>query len=114
MSTQSTIDQLIQTINDAVTAGSVTNVMVATVMDYLNRRQKENASSMQLLSDKTYIHEQNVAAATWQITHNLGKYPSVTVVDSSGRLFFGDVQYVDANNLSITFHGSFSGKAILN
>lgn len=66
------------------------------------------------LSDKTYIHQQNVAAATWQITHNLGKYPSVTVVDSSGRLFFGDVQYVDANNLSITFHGSFSGKAILN
>lgn len=47
MSTQSTIDQLIQTINDAVTAGSVTNVMVATVMDFLNSRSKELAEDIQ-------------------------------------------------------------------
>ena len=44
--TQSYIDQLIQVINDAVEAGSVTNVMVATVMDYLNSRDKALAQEV--------------------------------------------------------------------
>ncbi|MCR5139474.1 MAG: hypothetical protein K6B45_04850 [Bacteroidaceae bacterium] len=38
---QSYIDQLIQAINDAVEAGSVTNVMVGTILDFLNRRSQE-------------------------------------------------------------------------
>ena len=39
--TQAFIDQLIQTINDAIAAGSVSNVMVATVLDFLNRKLQE-------------------------------------------------------------------------
>lgn len=44
--TQSYIDQLIQAINDAVEAGSVTNVMVATIMDWLNNRDKSLAQEV--------------------------------------------------------------------
>lgn len=65
-------------------------------------------------SDKTYIHQQDVASSSWLIVHNMGKYPSVTVFDSSGRQFLGDVQYTDQNRLTVTFHADFSGKAILN
>ena len=32
----------------------------------------------------TYVHEQSVASATWTAVHNLGSFPSVTVVDSAG------------------------------
>ena len=62
----------------------------------------------------TYTHEQAVASDTWTITHNLGKYPSVTVVDSGGTVVIGDVQYIDVNTIVITFVGVFSGAAYLN
>lgn len=64
--------------------------------------------------DAFYQHEQMVAADTWPVTHNLGKYPSVTVVDSGGNTVIGDVQYVDDNSVVITFSAAFSGVAYLN
>lgn len=66
------------------------------------------------LGDSTYIHQQTVANATWVITHNLDKYPSVTVVDSAGSVVIGDVQYVSRNQIILTFRGAFSGTAYLN
>jgi hypothetical protein len=61
----------------------------------------------------SYTHNQGVPAATWSVAHNLGFYPNVTVVDSSGSSVIGDVQYTDSNNLIITFSGGFSGYAYL-
>lgn len=62
----------------------------------------------------TYIHEQMVSSSTWTITHNLGRYPSVTVVDSAGSVVVGDVTYVNKNRIILTFQGAFSGTAYLN
>ena len=62
----------------------------------------------------TYIHHQQVAAKTWRVEHDLGGYPSVTVVDSSGRYVIGDVQYLDENTIEVSFSASFAGKAYLN
>lgn len=64
--------------------------------------------------DKTYIHRQNSASALWIITHNLNKYPSVTVLDSGGNLVVGEVEYASMNSLSLTFSAAFSGVAYLN
>lgn len=64
--------------------------------------------------DKNYVHNQSVPSADWEIHHNLGKFPAVSVIDSSGALVHGDCQYVDANNIILHFHGAFSGKAYLN
>ena len=64
--------------------------------------------------DKHYTHTQSVVADTWNITHNLNKYPSVSVVDSAGNQVEGDIEYVDANNVILSFCGAFSGKAYLN
>jgi hypothetical protein len=66
------------------------------------------------IADARYIHEQIVPASTWAIQHNLGKYPSVTIVDSAGNVQIGDVEYVDTNNLTVSFTGSFGGRAYLN
>lgn len=65
-------------------------------------------------SDKHYEHVQGVANVTWYVEHNLGKYPSVEIVSSSNKVVEGDVQYIDTNNLTITFIGAFSGKAYMN
>lgn len=62
----------------------------------------------------TYVHEQGIAAAVWTINHNLGKYPSVTVVDSARNEITCSVQYTNTNTCVITMNGEFKGKAYLN
>lgn len=64
--------------------------------------------------DKTFTHTQGSSSATWVITHNLGKYPSVSVQDSAGTDVVGEVEYNTENKLTITFSGAFSGTAHLN
>jgi len=49
------------------------------------------------------------------VQHNLGKKPSVTVVSSLDNVVHGSINYVDNNNVTITFDaGAFSGKAYFN
>lgn len=64
--------------------------------------------------DKHYTHNQGSASATWNVAHNLNKFPSVTVVLSTGQKGYGDITYVDANNLTVSFAGDESGKAYIN
>ena len=65
-------------------------------------------------SDKNYVHTQSVPSATWNVQHNLNKFPSVTSVNNSNIKMFGEVTYVDENNLTINFSAGFSGKAYIN
>jgi len=64
--------------------------------------------------DLTYTHNQSSASNSWSITHNLGKFPSISVVDSGLNVVQGEVIYTDNNSLTINFTASFSGKAYLN
>ena len=52
--------------------------------------------------------------SVWTISHNLDRYPSVTIVDSAGDKVEGDVTYLDQNTISVTFSSPFSGTAYLN
>ena len=65
-------------------------------------------------ADLNYIHYQDSPQATWTVKHNLGKYPSVTVVDSAGSMVLTDFTYVDANTIIIEFSSAFAGKAYIN
>lgn len=64
--------------------------------------------------DKHYTHTQAVPSDTWEVTHNLGKYPSVEVVDSAGSVVVGDYKNIDTNTMLLTFSGAFAGKAYFN
>lgn len=64
--------------------------------------------------ERTYIHDQGVPATTWNITHALDKYPSVTVKNSAGDTVEGFINFIDKNRITITFNSGFSGSAILN
>lgn len=64
--------------------------------------------------DKHFVYNQIAALATWNVTHNLDKYPSVSIVDSGNNWVVGDVEYINENQLTITFNSAFSGKAYLN
>lgn len=64
--------------------------------------------------DLFYMHPQIAASTTWNVVHNMGKYPSVTVIDSGGTYVIGEVDYISPNELNIIFTTAFSGEAYLN
>ena len=66
------------------------------------------------MGDKNYVHDQPVASITWTVQHNLDKFPSCTMVLSTGQQGYGDVTFIDENNLTITFASAESGKAYIN
>jgi hypothetical protein len=65
-------------------------------------------------ADKNYVFIQSTPSATWTITHNLGKFPSVSVVDSANTVVYGDINYINENSLTVTFSAAFGGKAYMN
>jgi hypothetical protein len=60
-----------------------------------------------------YVHIQEVASASWSITHGLGFTPNITVVDTAGTVVEGSYNYPDSNTVVLTFVGAFSGRAYL-
>lgn len=74
----------------------------------------KTSSDLGIIDDKNFVYTQSSAAATWNITHNLNKYPSVSIVDSGGNMVTGDIQYIDLNNVTLSFTSAFTGKAYLN
>lgn len=61
-----------------------------------------------------YEHTQIQSTDTWTIQHNLNKYPSVSVTDTGNNIVYGDIEYIDENNIVLKFSVPFSGKAFLN
>jgi hypothetical protein len=60
-----------------------------------------------------YVHIQEVASVTWNITHGLGFTPNITVVDTAGTVVEGSYNYPNSNTVVLTFIGAFSGRAYL-
>ena len=65
-------------------------------------------------TSSTFTFIQGVAATTWNITHNLNKFPSITVIDTGNTVVTGEYIYIDSNNVTLTFSAAFAGKAYLN
>tara|TARA_R100000697_G_scaffold100165_1_gene112490 strand:- start:424 stop:1155 length:732 start_codon:yes stop_codon:yes gene_type:complete len=64
--------------------------------------------------DKTFVFSQGTPSFQWDITHNLDKFPSVSVVNSFKETVFGRVDYINKNRLTVTFANKFSGEAYCN
>ena len=58
--------------------------------------------------------EQAQAANPWVITHGLGKFPSVTVVNRNNVEVQAKVTHNNDNQVTITFSGATAGKAYFN
>jgi hypothetical protein len=65
-------------------------------------------------TDTNYVHDQQVASATWVINHNLGKFASIHIVDTAGDEIIGEVRYNSINQMTVTFTSLVSGKAYIN
>ena len=62
----------------------------------------------------TFIFTQGVASTVWNVSHDLGKFPSISVVDTANTVVTGQYEYTDNNNVILTFSAAFAGKAYLN
>ena len=63
-----------------------------------------------------FEYEQDIPnpLSTWVIDHNLGRFPSVSAVDSAGSIINGAITYNSSNQITIVFTSATSGKAYLN
>lgn len=75
-----------------------------------NKSPKE----LDITEDKSYVHYQRIASKVWNVKHDMGKFPSVSIIDSANTVVVGEIQYIDENTVTITFTSGFSGKAICN
>lgn len=62
----------------------------------------------------TFEWTQDIPLAVWTVPHNLGRFPSVTVVDHLGNRVEPDVTYIDQNIVQITHGRPEIGKAFFN
>ena len=60
-----------------------------------------------------YTHLQGSSSNTWVINHNLNFYPNVTIQDSAGTIYEGEISYTNLDSITVTFSSAFSGKAYL-
>lgn len=74
----------------------------------------EQVVGIQGPGDAHFVYAQNTPSDEWTITHNLGKNPAVTVVDSGGNEWQTAVEHISTNELVVRFSSAFSGRAYLN
>lgn len=48
------------------------------------------------------------------VTHNLNKYPAITVLDSANDVVVGEVEYINLNAIRLAFSSSFTGRVTCN
>ena len=65
------------------------------------------------LIPKRFTHTQSSASSSWNITHTLDGFPSITVVDSAGTVVVGTVSYNSTSSVTISFESAFAGNAYL-
>jgi hypothetical protein len=59
------------------------------------------------------VYTQVSPSSSWTITHDLGGYPSVSVVDSAKTQVIGEVTYLSETQIRVDFTQPFSGLAYL-
>ena len=60
-----------------------------------------------------YVHGQTTPDVTWAITHNLMRFPGVTIIDGSKNEVVGNITYINQNSLTVTFSSEQTGTAYL-
>lgn len=55
------------------------------------------------ISPSGYNHQQPIADSVWLVNHNLGKFPSVTIFDTSGNHIEACVENISLNQVRISF-----------
>lgn len=64
-----------------------------------------------VIAAERFSHTQSVAATSWDVTHNLGRHPIVSVTDTAGTTVLGDTVHLSLNETRLVFQAPFAGTA---
>jgi hypothetical protein len=101
------------TLKGAIYTLNLTNLFGSGVLD-INKFYDFAVFTLPSQGSPTFIFNQGAPATVWNILHNLGKFPSITVIDTGDTVVTGEYTYIDNNNVTLTFSAAFAGKAYLN
>ena len=101
------------TLKGAIYTLNLTNLFGSGALD-LNKIYDFAVFTLPSQGSPTFVFTQGVPATVWSIQHNLGKFPSVSVVNNNDLLMNGEITYIDNNNITCNFSAAFAGKAYLN
>jgi len=108
--TQTQIEQIQEAYDRSVMSVDITQTTTDRTIT-LNYRDGGTTADLYKFS---HIHTQTTPEMVWTVVHNLGKFPSVSIVDSTEEEVIGEVEHVNSNSLKIKFSAAFSGKAYIN
>ena len=60
---------------------------------------------------QVFVYVQEIPALIWNINHNLNGYPDIELVSITGIVIYANIQYIDKNNVTVTFSEPMAGKA---
>jgi hypothetical protein len=66
------------------------------------------------LGGSSYTHKQSTANTQWTVNHNLGKKPSIHIVDESNTEVIGEITYIDDTQVVLSFNIAIKGEAYCN
>ena len=96
-----------------VSSQDVQNAISAAALGSTDDLSEGTANFYFKTSRVAYTHLQGSSSNTWVINHNLNFYPNVTVQDSAGTIYEGEISYTNLDSITVTFSSAFSGKAYL-
>jgi len=96
----------ISTVDPSSAVRSVNGKTVHVVIDYPD-------ISSSPVNQVKYVHNQTTISNQWNIAHNLGFFPNITILDNANRVVEADIQYVNINNAKIVMNVGISGTAYL-
>lgn len=73
----------------------------------------DRISALTVGSEQGYVHTQSSVSDVWVVNHNLGFKPAVTVLNNSGEVVHGEVQYTGEQQVTVRFTAPFTGKVYL-
>ena len=86
------------------------NIIPSRLVDSVNDR----IGKVVVVEDKNYVYEQLNPTNSWTINHGLNKRPSITIIDLNDNVVYGDIQYINDNQVTLIFSKPFTGKVIFN
>jgi len=108
------------TVSGASDLGDVSNVQIdGGTANYILKTDGAGNLSWTNPDGGYFLHEQTVAATVWNVNHGLNRrYVGVEAIDGSGisyngRYNYPTIEYVDANNLTMTWDTALSGYAAI-
>lgn len=63
-------------------------------------------------SGASFVHDQTTPSASWVVTHGLGYYPAITILDDSDDVVITDIRHNSVTQVTITFASPFVGRAV--